>query len=116
MLTVSYLYNMKKYFLELLHLSCIPYFVAQWASENEMEASLPGFESYTPQQMFWISYGQVWCIKYRDAALKKQIETAPHSPGRYRIIGPMSNIEEFSRDFNCPVGSEMNPEKKCQVW
>ena len=47
-------------------------FAAQWVSEHEEESPLPGFESMTPQQMFWVSWGQVWCSKYRDAALKKQ--------------------------------------------
>merc|ERR1712241_1096833 len=88
----------------------------QWVSENEEESPLPGFESMTPQQMFWVSWGQVWCAKYRDAALKKQIETGAHAPGRYRILGPLSNNEDFARDFNCPLGSPMNPEKKCKVW
>ena len=91
-------------------------FLAKWASQNGREASLPGYESMTPRQMFWIGYSQVWCIKYRDAALKTQIEARPHSPGKYRILGPLSNIEHFARDFNCPVGSGMNPEKKCEVW
>jgi len=88
----------------------------QWVSENKEESPLPGFESMTPRQMFWVSWGQVWCAKYRDAALKKQIETGAHSPGRYRILGSLSNNEDFARDFNCPVGSPMNPEKKCKVW
>ena len=91
-------------------------FSAQWASGNAREESLPGFKSFTPQQMFWVSYSQGWCIKYRDTSLKRAIETAPHSPGKYRILGPLSNIEHFARDFNCPLGSGMNPEKKCKVW
>ena len=47
---------------------------------------------------------------------KPQIETGAHAPGRYRILGPLSNNEDFARDFNCPLGSLMNPEKKCKVW
>ena len=57
-------------------------------------------------------------LHYFTTLLKKlpQIETGAHSPGRYRILGPLSNNEDFARDFNCPVGSPMNPEKKCKVW
>ena len=69
-----------------------------------------------PKQIFWISYAQLGCIKYRDAAIRREIETAPHSPGKYRILGPLSNSLHFARDFNCPTGSGMNPEKKCKVW
>ena len=48
--------------------------------------------------------------------MKNQILTGVHSPGPYRILGPLSNNDDFARDFNCPVGSKMNPAKKCQVW
>ena len=81
-----------------------------------MEETLPGFESMTPQQMLWVSWGQVWCSKFRDAKMKTQIETGQHSPGKYRINGPLANNQDFARDFNCPLASGMNPEKKCEVW
>lgn len=45
-----------------------------------------------------------------------RITTGVHSPGQFRVLGPLSNMEEFSKDFNCPVGSKMNPENKCIVW
>ena len=77
---------------------------------------MPGFEDLTPLQMFWVSYGQVWCSKYRDASLKTVITTGVHSPGKYRILGPLANFEEFSRDFKCKAGAGMNPGKKCRVW
>ena len=79
------------------------------------EKSLPG-HGFTPKQLFWISWGQVWCAKWRDGALKQQIKTGAHSPGEFRIRGSLSNNVDFSRDFNCPKGSGMNPEKKCTVW
>nr|CAD7205002.1 unnamed protein product [Timema douglasi] len=86
-----------------------------WVDRNHVEQTLPGLD-YTPRQMFWISAAQTWCSKYRAEAMHQRIITGVHSPGRFRVQGPCSNLEEFSKDFNCPRGSAMNPEKKCKVW
>ena len=59
---------------------------------------------------------QNWCSKWRDEALKSYILTHPHSPLEFRTIGPLRNNYDFAKDFNCPIGSKMNPEKKCTVW
>ncbi|CAH1724670.1 neprilysin-2 [Aphis gossypii] len=87
-----------------------------WTKRHGVEPRLPGLQDYTPQQMFWVSAANVWCSKYRPETLKNRITTGFHSPGRFRIIGPFSNLEDFSNDFRCPLGSNMNPVKKCQVW
>ncbi|XP_044750363.1 neprilysin-2 isoform X4 [Coccinella septempunctata] len=86
-----------------------------WTKRNEQEMTLPGLD-YTPQQMFWISAGNIWCSKYRPEALKLRVLTGYHSPGNFRVNGPLSNLEYFARDFGCPVGSKMNPRSKCKVW
>ena len=39
-----------------------------------------------------------------------------HSPGKVRTLGSLRNLKEFSDAWNCPVGSYMNPEKKCKLW
>ena len=39
-----------------------------------------------------------------------------HTFSRSRVKGPFSNSPDFSRDFNCPLGSTMNPSSKCEVW
>ena len=64
-----------------------------------------------------VSAANVWCAKYRPKALKLRVLTGVHSPDQFRVQGPFSNMEDFSRDFNCPIGSNMNPpkENKCQV-
>lgn len=66
--------------------------------------------------MFWISAANTWCSVYRKESLKLRVLTAHHSPGRYRVNGPMSNLIQFAKDFNCPLGSKMNPRRKCHVW
>ncbi|KAJ8668512.1 hypothetical protein QAD02_010175 [Eretmocerus hayati] len=86
-----------------------------WVKRNKPEPRLPGL-AYSPQQMFWISAAHTWCSAYRPETLKLRITTGVHSPGEFRVLGPMSNMPEFAQDFKCPKGSRMNPEKKCAVW
>ncbi|KAB7505878.1 Neprilysin [Armadillidium nasatum] len=87
----------------------------RWVRRHGMEGRLPGMD-YTPNQLFWISGAQVWCSKYRKEYLREFILTNVHSPGRFRIIGPFKNSEDFARDFKCHLGSYMNPIRKCNVW
>jgi len=79
------------------------------------EPKLPGLP-YTTRQLFWLSGAAVWCTAMRPETLKSRVLTDPHSPSRFRVNVPYSNIEEFSRDWGCPTGSPMNPAKKCTVW
>ncbi|XP_059610149.1 neprilysin-2-like [Phlebotomus argentipes] len=87
----------------------------KWVEKNGPELKLPGLD-YTPQQMFWISAAQTWCEVYRPEWMKIVIITNAHSPGRFRVNGPLSNLRAFAKDFNCPEGSPMNPTHKCEVW
>jgi len=87
-----------------------------WVRKHGVEPRIPGFKAFTPNQMFWISAGNTWCTSYRPAALDRAIHTGAHSPGPFRVKGPFSNNPDFARDFHCPVGSGMNPAKKCEVW
>ncbi|XP_063696900.1 neprilysin-2 isoform X1 [Culicoides brevitarsis] len=87
----------------------------EWMVHNGPEPKLPGL-NYTPEQMFWIAAAQTWCSVYRPETMKMRITTGVHSPGQFRVLGPMSNMEEFSKDFSCPLGSKMNPIHKCVVW
>lgn len=61
-------------------------------------------------------YLQVWCSATTDETINLQIEKDAHAPSRYRVIGPLSNLPEFSAEFHCPLGSPMNPVDKCEIW
>jgi len=89
----------------------------QWIKTNGVEQLLPGLD-YSPRQLFWISAANVWCSKARPQALKLSVLTGAHSPDQFRVQGAFSNMPAFARDFNCPVGSKMNPnkDKQCSVW
>ena len=86
-----------------------------WEAANEPEQALPDFP-YTSRQMFWISMANLWCTKIGSKAQNESLLIDPHSPSEFRVIGPLSNSAEFSEDFNCPVGSGMNPVSKCVLW
>lgn len=47
---------------------------------------------------------------------KMQIEKDDHTIAKYRVIGPLTNLREFSEEFHCELGSNMNPTDKCEVW
>ncbi|KAH8340769.1 hypothetical protein KR059_006680, partial [Drosophila kikkawai] len=87
----------------------------RWAQKHGPEKKLPGLD-YTPEQMFWVAAGQTWCAKYRKESLKMRITTGVHSPSEFRVLGSLSNMKDFAKDFQCPDGSPMNPVQKCEVW
>lgn len=68
------------------------------------------------RKLFWVSYGQNWCDKERDQSLKLSVKTDEHAPDRFRVNGPLSQSDDFARDWGCPAGSPMNPKVKCSLW
>ena len=87
----------------------------EWVKQHGSEPKLPKL-NYSPSQLFWISAANMWCAKTRPETLKLDMTTDVHSPAQFRVLGPLSNMPEFAKDFKCPLGSKMNPRKKCSVW
>ncbi|XP_022109951.1 endothelin-converting enzyme homolog isoform X2 [Acanthaster planci] len=77
---------------------------------------LPGLQDLTDEQMFFLSYSQVWCGVLTRAGADLQVKTGEHSPNRFRVIGPLQNNEDFTSAFNCPYGSHMRRSRRCKVW
>jgi predicted metalloendopeptidase len=48
--------------------------------------------------------------------LSNLVEIDPHSPHRYRVIGTLSNNEDFVREFKCGASTPMNRLNKCVLW
>merc|ERR1711962_902947 len=88
----------------------------KYIERNGPEPLLPGLTQYTTEQLFFLSNANIWCSAITKEGLLNQVLTDPQSPSDFRVIGPMSNMEEFSQHWNCPVGSNMNRENKCVVW
>jgi putative endopeptidase len=86
-----------------------------WKKEVEGK-KLTDEQGFTPDQRFFIGMGQWACENDRPENLRVHAATDPHSPGKYRINGVVSNIPEFQKAFNCKPGQPMVREKACRVW
>jgi putative endopeptidase len=73
-------------------------------------------DGYTPQQRFFISYGQIWCQNVTDQQARKLAIIDPHSPGRWRVNGVVQNSAAFQEAWGCKAGQPMVSEKACRVW
>ncbi len=75
-------------------------------------------DGFTPEQRFFIGFGQIWKIKARDQVLAEQIKTDPHSPGLYRSNGTLSNLDIFFKAFDVKEGDKMrrSKEKVVSIW
>ncbi|KAJ0401939.1 hypothetical protein P43SY_001986 [Pythium insidiosum] len=68
------------------------------------------------EQLFFLSFAQLWCSAMRDEAMSEQLDNDSHAPEAARVLGVLINSEDFARAYKCKVGTRMNPEAKCKVW
>jgi endothelin-converting enzyme/putative endopeptidase len=73
-------------------------------------------DGFTTEQRFFLSFGQIWCANERDAAVRLQVQTDPHSPPKLRINGVVENMPEFQNAFSCKPDQPMVKANACRVW
>jgi len=75
-------------------------------------------DGFTPEQQFFIAWGQFRGDAIRIETQRLMMQTDPHPVAKYRVIGPLSNLPEFQRAWSCKADSAMvRPEgKRCEVW
>jgi len=78
----------------------------------------PVLDGLTGDQRFFLAFAQVWREKQRDDALKSQVTTDPHSPGRFRVLGPIRNVQAWYDAFGITPDNPMYipPEKRAHIW
>jgi predicted metalloendopeptidase len=83
--------------------------------KGQAAASIDGF---TGPQRFFLGAATVWRNHIREAALSVRLKTDPHSPGRERVNGPLSNLPEFYDAFGCADGQPMKRDAKVRpaIW
>ncbi|XP_036918026.1 membrane metallo-endopeptidase-like 1 [Sturnira hondurensis] len=87
----------------------------KWRAEGGRDQHLPGLE-LTLDQIFFISYAQVWCGSYRPEFAIQSIKTDVHSPLKYRVLGSLQNLAAFANAFHCARGTPMHPLVRCRIW
>lgn len=73
-------------------------------------------DGLTPEQRFFVGYGQSWCGQVRDESKRLRATVDPHSPEKYRTNGVVSNMPQFQEAFHCKAGSPMVNQNRCRVW
>jgi endothelin-converting enzyme/putative endopeptidase len=86
-----------------------------WREETHGQ-KLPPVEGLTPEQRFFIGYGQSWCSNQRPEVMRMRAMTDPHSPPKHRTNGVVRNMPEFQEAFHCKTGEPMAPAERCRVW
>ena len=76
----------------------------------------PKIDGFTPQQRFFLAWGQAWCENSRPERARLLAQTDPHSPARDRVNGVLGNMPEFREAFACHAGQPMIHMPACRVW
>jgi len=78
----------------------------------------PVIDGFTGDQRFFLGFAQIWRTKTRDAALRQQLLTDPHSPGMARAFVPLTDNDAFMKAFNVQPGDKMwrDPADRVKIW
>jgi endothelin-converting enzyme/putative endopeptidase len=80
------------------------------------QKTIPAVDGFTPQQQFFLAFGQDWCENNTPEVEQLQAQTDPHAINHDRANGVVQNMPEFRQAFSCTVGQPMAPAKACRVW
>jgi putative endopeptidase len=91
--------------------------LAWMALMDDLKAKALGeVDGFSPEQRFFVGWAQMWCENRTKEIALLHAKTNPHSPGRYRTNGVVSNFPEFQRAFSCQPTSKMVNQPICRVW
>jgi endothelin-converting enzyme/putative endopeptidase len=73
-------------------------------------------DGLTAEQRFFLGWANVWCQNRTDALSRMLVTVDPHSPSKYRVNGPLSNMPEFREAYHCAATAPMVNQNACRVW
>jgi putative endopeptidase len=77
----------------------------------------PVIDGLTGDQRFFLGYAQAWRTKQRDDSMRAQMASDPHSPSKYRVIGPLRNVDAWYDAFDVSGGKYfLKPGERTRIW
>jgi putative endopeptidase len=87
------------------------------AYEKQIESKRPPtLDGFTPEQRFFLGWAQVWGANLRPEYARLMANSNPHPVSKFRVNGPLSNMELFAKAFGCKKGDPMVRENACKIW
>jgi endothelin-converting enzyme/putative endopeptidase len=85
---------------------------------REAKGPEPTVDGFTPDQQFFLAEGQWRGAIVRPESARVAVSVDPHPPGKFRVLGPLSNMPEFEHAFSCKAGDAMvrSEAERCSVW
>ena len=78
---------------------------------------MPVIDGLGGDQRFFLAYAQAWRTKPREDALRNQLASNPHSPAKFRVIGPLRNVDAWYKAFDVSTGKySLKPEERTRIW
>jgi putative endopeptidase len=80
--------------------------------------NVPEIDGFTGMQRFFVSYAISWRAYDRDEAMMNQLRVDPHSPAKFRVLVPLSNLPSFIDAFGVKPVDAMwrRPKDRAEVW
>jgi len=84
----------------------------------QQQAPAPTLDGFTPDQQFFIAWGQFRGDATRPETQRMMIQGDPHPVAKFRVLGPLSNTHAFQAAFSCKADSAMvrPAAQRCEVW
>ena len=78
----------------------------------------PVIDGYTGDQRVFLGWAQAWRGKLTDDAIRRQVTSDPHSPRKFRVNGPVRNIDAWYQAFKVQPGEKLYlpPGQRVRIW
>jgi endothelin-converting enzyme/putative endopeptidase len=89
-----------------------------YEKSREGKAPEPTIDGFTPEQQFFIAWGQWRGDQIRAETQRTMVQGDPHPIAKYRVNGPLSNLPAFQGAFQCKADAPMvrKAPERCEVW